>query len=458
MSGSRSLPGQAWLIKLMQRIGYKSAATGICFGVALMAAQALVLNDIGVFDERMWQMFLAFQQNLPATTDMLAFLDGVELNQQPWFYPEVFPSGQTLYQASFLTMHYVQSIEMKKKGMAAMKAFSGAYTENVLPAYFASLLNAIESSDEGFDHPVTMVLRTSNHTVTVAYHAKDKTWLLINPSGKLVSESLTSVDQIAAAVHKAFDYSPITIFSTTLYSAAKHARALIHLRDNWLANEAFRQVQTITTTNATVVDKDGATRLSMAVSSGDAKLVRELLANGAKPDKKSFAQHSALSIAASMDNAEIAQALVDAGATVDIAAKDGDTPLLMAARSGASKVVDVLLKAGANIHATRDTGIGEENALYLAVYEGYEAVVKQLLKAGANPEQACTNAAWTPLRLARYKKQTDVIQLIEESIENRNQSTMLAPVRGNNGFFARAKQKMTGTNSQAGKNSDFTMS
>ena len=48
-----SLPrGQAWFIERMQKLGYQADPWGVCFGVAHMGVQAILAEEVDIFDKR----------------------------------------------------------------------------------------------------------------------------------------------------------------------------------------------------------------------------------------------------------------------------------------------------------------------------------------------------------------------------------------------------------------------
>ena len=64
MSRSR---GQDWLMLRMQSLGYKPNAEGVCFGVAHMAAIAILADDCDEFDERLRRISKIFVDNFVST-------------------------------------------------------------------------------------------------------------------------------------------------------------------------------------------------------------------------------------------------------------------------------------------------------------------------------------------------------------------------------------------------------
>jgi hypothetical protein len=45
--------GQDWIISRMKKMGYPSDDGGVCFGIAIMAMQAFLVNDLKTFNKRL---------------------------------------------------------------------------------------------------------------------------------------------------------------------------------------------------------------------------------------------------------------------------------------------------------------------------------------------------------------------------------------------------------------------
>jgi len=118
--------------------------------------------------------------------------------------------------------------------------------------------------------------------------------------------------------------------------------------------------------------ESGATPFVRAAQSGDAELMKVLLAHGADPKLATDFGDTALSAAAGIGwvegvtyersragNAEAVKLLLDLGLDVNSANRDGRTPLMGAALKGRTEVVQLLVDKGARLdtrdHGSRDT-------------------------------------------------------------------------------------------------------
>jgi ankyrin repeat protein len=129
-----------------------------------------------------------------------------------------------------------------------------------------------------------------------------------------------------------------------------------------------------------------------------------------------------LHVAAREGQTEVVRLLIAAGADVkaldDHPAEefrrqytDGWTPLHFAAMTGQTAVAAILLDHGADVNAADQRGKG--TALHYAAWAGNAELVKLLLARGANRD-AKDEMNRTPLDLAKEKRHTGVIKLLEK--------------------------------------------
>jgi ankyrin repeat protein len=125
----------------------------------------------------------------------------------------------------------------------------------------------------------------------------------------------------------------------------------------------------------------GDTRLIDAVRSGDAAVVRTLIAQKVPVDSAEPDGSTALHWAVRGDRVDLVQALLRAGARVDRPSRYLVTPLALAAVNGSAPVTDLLLKAGAD---AKTAGADGETVLMLASRTGKPAVIDLLVARGAD--------------------------------------------------------------------------
>ena len=122
--------------------------------------------------------------------------------------------------------------------------------------------------------------------------------------------------------------------------------------------------------------------------------IKELLADGAKPDIKDLEGWSALLVCCRngwSDHLEVIKILLDAGADINQGTLQyGFTPLLLAANNGHMAIVRELLRRGANVNGGCTTGA---TPIQCAAENGYLEIVKELIAAGAIVNDAVLNKA-----------------------------------------------------------------
>lgn len=151
----------------------------------------------------------------------------------------------------------------------------------------------------------------------------------------------------------------------------------------------------------------GYTRLHQATLKGDFKRIRELLRNGADPNKTSTSGDSALSFAirskSGSDRVALAKILIDAGAHPNYPGNNGRMPLHWAVLRQDIPSIRFLLEQGADVHyrsyqgtplhvalecLSVDKAVDEDGNLFHespeAHWERHKTVAKLLLAAGAN--------------------------------------------------------------------------
>ncbi|HEX5507338.1 MAG TPA: ankyrin repeat domain-containing protein, partial [Pseudolabrys sp.] len=126
---------------------------------------------------------------------------------------------------------------------------------------------------------------------------------------------------------------------------------------------------------------------------GDAKAVREFLAEGAKLDARDVHQRTALLVATHENRIDVARVLIAAGA--DVNAKDDieDSPYLYAGAEGRDEILKMTLAHGADLKSLNRYG---GTALIPAAHHGHPETVRILL-ATAIDKDHINNLGWTAL-------------------------------------------------------------
>ena len=144
-------------------------------------------------------------------------------------------------------------------------------------------------------------------------------------------------------------------------------------------------------------DAAGNTPLMFAAKEGHVNIVRALLREGANSNVRSLTNESPVHFAAKGGNVDCLRELLEAGADPNDRDTRGQTPLLLACKLKHTKAVEVLLDYECDVNG-QDTSSGK-TALHWSIQNGEVNQVTELLDAGADPNIKDKN--WTtPFLLA----------------------------------------------------------
>ncbi|TMW68334.1 hypothetical protein Poli38472_005802 [Pythium oligandrum] len=152
----------------------------------------------------------------------------------------------------------------------------------------------------------------------------------------------------------------------------------------------------------------GDTVLHKACMTGNAVLVKLLLAQGADPNAANYSGYTTLHTACvNKDSDEVVQLLLDRGVDVNKQVA-GITALVNASSSGAVKTVEKLLAYGADTTISREDG---KTALHCACSQGAPEVVRLLLEHGVDPNLRDVSGN-TPLHVAALEERSAVVKVL----------------------------------------------
>lgn len=149
-----------------------------------------------------------------------------------------------------------------------------------------------------------------------------------------------------------------------------------------------------------------------AIKEGDIEHVRELLENGANPNKRDSDGYLPLTLVTSAEfnvSVEIAALLLEYGA--DPNRPDSLPPLFNASSVGDLELVRLLVDRGADVNKPWET-LGR-TPLWVAAQDGHTQIVEYLLDRGASPNQRDTSG-WTPLHAAAISGKLEIVKLLLE--------------------------------------------
>lgn len=164
-------------------------------------------------------------------------------------------------------------------------------------------------------------------------------------------------------------------------------------------------------------DELGRTALDWAEASNRAEIAHILIANGAK---HSYSPSAVKLWEARFGRTEIAKLLIDQGADTKIKNSDGGTALIIAAQLGDTDIMTRLIKSGVEINAASKHGA---IAFLTSLYSGQLDAASLLLESGINVNQENSDGE-TPLLVAAQLGHADIAQqLLNYGAEINAQST-----------------------------------
>lgn len=158
-------------------------------------------------------------------------------------------------------------------------------------------------------------------------------------------------------------------------------------------------------------DGESLTALSHAAKSGNERMARFLIANGANVNHRSASGCTPLMSAARHSRTRIVKLLLNSGADPDEATCRGVFPLHAAAESGCLSAVIALIEHGADVNVADKRGA---TPLGVASNKGYKAIVHRLLLAGAEVDGSGAGdfAHASPLASAVHSGHADVVSML----------------------------------------------
>lgn len=169
---------------------------------------------------------------------------------------------------------------------------------------------------------------------------------------------------------------------------------------------------------ATVSLQDDVARIFQAVTTGNAKMLEELLKSKTKIEQQkliheinSLEQQTPIIIAVEENHPDCIRLLCLAGANVNLVDEDLNSPFHIAAKQNHEKCLEMLLQVNEGKELDNKNAKGE-TALHLAVLYNSMKCMKLLLEAGANVNERNATAGATPLHLAVQLERTELVRLL----------------------------------------------
>lgn len=248
---------QAWIIAPIMRVGFEKKSEGYCFGVANMGAQAILLEDrddqkelvhfdnfvkrVNLLDQERGRLYQyienakhkrillvekakaevkepeapqekkKWQREIDNMVDrqlsdiekkyleMEPFLNGVEVYQQIYQHPDLYPHTRTQHHVA--GMELVPNIELEKNGGAVTADYFMFHGED---GKFLQLLRRIKDlADNGdYNAPIVLQLSENMHSITIAYDPIKNGWINVDANRPKKMKSGHTDEEIAKLVEE----------------------------------------------------------------------------------------------------------------------------------------------------------------------------------------------------------------------------------------------------------------
>ena len=367
------------LRRRIHALGYNIIEDGLCNGISFMAMQAELVGEREVFLERL-QDFCGmplhdFAENfaLSEQTEYLrnivpnapgyqythlnfrAFCEGVILNQDLKFAPQLFPKNTVLIQNTELSLTLTESQKLQAQGGAKeICSLTGIYTQTQLTEYFTSLSGILDTST--FNSSI--ILLSSKHAINISYDRTKKQWAFIDPNQLPVN--YLSNNNISAKVFSSFSSTTngYCAFSSKFYTTGNSFDIANNAFANWSECSRYKEIiatHRLSASDATRInwrDSQNTSWLYIAAQQGRLAIVQALLAAGAMPNLAATSDGvTPLYVAAGNGHFDVIQALLAApGIDPNLArTSDGVTPLYVAAVMGHFKIAVLLIEHSATL-------------------------------------------------------------------------------------------------------------
>jgi ankyrin repeat protein len=342
-----------------------------------------------------------------------AFYNGIELYFQSHLdqYSDLFdPNERPNYQDYKVAQDLILPLKLKEQGGAIeMSNFSGQYQNSEdIERYLCGFINLIDETKGEF--PLSIVLNSGNHLVTIGYDSKKKELILAESNDPSVrrfklNEDMEMISSLATAFKENINSDIPIMFTSRIFIRGNDVSQLQDKINDWKKFTEGYALTCINPQSSKLLDEAGFSWLNIAVRDGQADIVQQLLNNKVNPNTKKN-DSTPLYIAAMHGYSEITNALLKKGAHIDEECH-GFTPLSAAACNGKIKTVEVLLSGGADVNKRSSNG---STAIDVAVNGGHDKVVKALLKAGADIDEVYCNT--TLLQTAAMTGEVETVKLL----------------------------------------------
>jgi len=423
--------GQRPVIQLLKAMGYKGNDAGMCYGLSHMMIQAILAGDLESAitrldyiyqhstDEIVTALNLAREEeksmpknpSFPMTIDeaeeidqrrklleFSAFMEGVELYQQPYLHKEFFPwYGITNKPRGIKSASLTKP--MRADDLYEVKRFAGVYVEKELESYFDNLRQISKN------HAFAIELTSSNHSIAVAYDPS-KGWYFIDANHSPMVIKVTEEkfkETMKTYVMEAFYFGKTNgyaAFSSTIYTNAADKQNTETMVSELDSRPEWQRIHVAGDTNKiNAQDSDGTTLIYLYSMLGDVNEVKKLIDAGADINiLNRYYKVTPLHMAIDYNDDTVVDALLDCDkVSVNSFDKRGYSPLSIAIGRGKGDLKHKLLQKGADPnYKNPENG---NTALHTAIEKNDLYLMSELLLIGARG-QIPNDMYVTPLMLA----------------------------------------------------------
>ncbi|OGT46886.1 MAG: hypothetical protein A3E83_09010 [Gammaproteobacteria bacterium RIFCSPHIGHO2_12_FULL_41_20] len=426
MTNSTFINEQGWLIKKIKELGYPVDEEGMCYGIAAMALQAILVGGLADFKRRLLAIrdtpnlkeaieaaktarnarFIAAKKQAKSVyhkeweelseevknhvraevdaaltqqeRDLLTvypFFDGIGL----YYYASLFYTHLFGEEAKPIGQDFLRTFPLAKPTLfidhiSSVNEFSGVYNLLELNNYFGVLRKCFSE----VSYPITLFLSSGDHVMVVAWSSGSQGWILVDPNKLPYLEGLSD-QEVAAAVLSGFSGNEFAAFS-----------AQVFIQENY--REHYR------------------CKVSILL---DDPIWSELhIPTVEKSNRRDSACASWLHVAVRGNHEAIAVQLLDLGSASELT--DGRL-LFIAAQHGHMRLVWELLARGCDPNKV----YGKAMPLHIAALEGHVQAVEALLESGADPTSMALASGKTAIEIAAYYQYPEIVELLKHALQQR---------------------------------------
>jgi hypothetical protein len=243
------------LINFIQSLGYKSDKEGICFGLGMMAIQAILCDDLQTYAYRLNRIAILINlskqpesdRNLMLSldeknelilavendVDLHAFLNGVDLHHNSADYPHLLSDSYDALGHKPLEKHLARIAPIiapcqlqEEGGIAIAKDFTRIYDNTDTFELFLNQLENLFQEDE----PSAIGLFTYNHMLAISYNGKSingkSTWIIIDHGWVCIYYKETLAKYIYAVTAPNYNQTPCRPIRIVIFSNASDIQPL----------------------------------------------------------------------------------------------------------------------------------------------------------------------------------------------------------------------------------------